>query len=791
MPENTTLGSENKALDNALADLERAGEGHGKSGKYTAMENSLKELAAAIDSLYKGEDGKAPVISEKMQEDLITKYNNAITACNNYVKGKGDSRKSGYGTARLQSVLYIIDLLKTDRDTIAEPAVVGKILPTVLEEARITEAELEVSIEDLNLAGDNSSTRIPLELDTEIGTVKGFFTEDYTVESDADTIKGLSNDYNEYRGNELVLAQGLKDGNAKSFIEEFDSIYERMNTFLSRDVTALDQCAEDGEQFENLFGGSIKKLFIKTEQDKALAEKKYNDAMAIINKDPESRKAFFDMVEDSAERSLDSYSNNELAGIPYGDNVPNRNVGVYKIAKLFGMEDLIAKAEIVELKDKDGNIRKGVFQHTAEGSDIKHLKADDPMTKLASKDGHLSHPETLKKIADLQLLDYICGSCDRHPANMIYDIKEVDGRYILVNLIGIDNDRSLGTLKGEELKKLKGHAIDVQDLKVISKDKWELIKDLTKDKLSIVLKELNYSDDVLQSCIDRIGEVKTAIKKGQVKVIDAKEYKDYMISKLSVFRDANDKPANAEGELPYHENLFNRIKEAVFEHKDLQNDFMDYDDQSYINEQRKEAKDIKYNKAKSKIKLPKYDDSMVIRLKDIESALSSFKEVQKNLDRVDSIFHKNSGNYKWMKEALDNAVSGLNDMKKNYAGKEFLEAEDARKVDSMLRQMSLSAKKYVETHHESTHTLGGTRYSGAKTLELMGNLRTPRAEAKVKKLSYKEAQESIIKVEKEKHVKRITRKSVEEARNKIKGNNKNDSKVNNDNAEDNFSRLSF
>ncbi len=54
-------------------------------------------------------------------------------------------------------------------------------LPALIAQTRALDAGLDVAEKDLSVVGANSSTRLPIRIQTATGQVEGFFTEDYKV----------------------------------------------------------------------------------------------------------------------------------------------------------------------------------------------------------------------------------------------------------------------------------------------------------------------------------------------------------------------------------------------------------------------------------------------------------------------------------------------------------------------------------------------------------------------------------------------------------------------------------
>ena len=199
-------------LNSAMEDLAIAAEGHGKSKTYQKMETALHELVGSINKFYGEEGGNPPLLSEADLRELNDKYSTALRRCQDYTEGKGTSRSSGYGTARLKSVLAIEEILQKDLKVIRELDADKMTLPMAMGEARVTDVRLDVAEENLILAGANSSTRIPIAMKTELGTVEGYFTEDSYVFNNKGILKNLEEYYGQNEVTGRILDKGKKNG---------------------------------------------------------------------------------------------------------------------------------------------------------------------------------------------------------------------------------------------------------------------------------------------------------------------------------------------------------------------------------------------------------------------------------------------------------------------------------------------------------------------------------------------------------------------------------------------------
>ncbi len=166
--------AEHRSLNQAIEDLNNVNsEGHGKSKKYEKMETALVNLTAAVDKYYPKNGGEAPALTDAALKELRDSYSEAIRRCNEYLKGKGDTRRSGYGQGRLNCVKEISRILNQDMLAISDARERDqKTLPEVISRGRLSETQ--ITEENLKFAKGGMTSRIPLAIQTADGVCQGF-----------------------------------------------------------------------------------------------------------------------------------------------------------------------------------------------------------------------------------------------------------------------------------------------------------------------------------------------------------------------------------------------------------------------------------------------------------------------------------------------------------------------------------------------------------------------------------------------------------------------------------------
>jgi hypothetical protein len=122
-----------------------------------------------------------------------------------------------------------------------------------------------------------------------------------------------------------------------------------------------------------------------------------------------------------------------------------------------------------------------------------------------------NHPEGLKALANLQVLDYICGNIDRHMANMLYQFgKDRNGKVVLTGVCGIDNDTSFGTKLFTVEEKSGKEITPLSEIRNITTSCYEAIKNISLDTLKVVLADKLSAEELDAVCR------RTALLKGKV-----------------------------------------------------------------------------------------------------------------------------------------------------------------------------------------------------------------------------------------------------------------------------------
>ncbi len=444
---------------------------------------ALHELSQETDRYYtKDAQGNYPIMDEAdfaEFDDLYRQVYGAVATLKTELQKEGKALthndvlwKSVYGglVDSLQDVLgqdfqHLHSVQRSGNET----------LPALIEQARIH--SYDVSGQPLEKVGAGLSSRLAITIPGANGDVRGFFTESVhsTEEAEIERLK------------QEAIAKNPK---MEDLLADFDQEY-----YL--DDLALDDL-EDGVFGEyQAFPGTVRDLF-NDEDSLSLMNEVYED---------------FTDYRRQLNKIHNKYKVMRDAKLGENDKVDLKNCAMSTVADLLDMKDLLAHAEPVEItytENGETKTLKGSFMQYAEGEDVGRQV---PGKGLLQPDAPVdAETASLKQqMADLQVLDYICGNVDRHMGNMFYQLDETDKAHPkLVGIKGIDNDASF-TLSSDQ----KNHMTTPKDMRVIRKKTADLVEGLTPDMLKTMLRNYNLSQEQLEAVWTRTQKLQEAIQAGK------------------------------------------------------------------------------------------------------------------------------------------------------------------------------------------------------------------------------------------------------------------------------------
>ena len=439
------------------------------------------------------------------RETLNTLNTRIETLTNNIATAPDETRKQKSALQKLQNQLdYYTKIRKTLSKDLKAIMTCRKLNPNPMpnitqfyESAR--SKKLEFDLRKAKKYGDGTSTRYRI---TVPGT-DGFFTiskRGLSVKArKQELIDDINNRYGEnsifdaYNPNNMyVLAEVLlRNNNISDMVSDAPGELIAKATFKStrRDVKVL-------------FIDAINETNLTAAEKNALTN-------TINNIKPGELVSLIEYMNGAYKINNVDLINNSI-GIGINTKQDKRNSAMSMVADLIGCKDLIAPASTLQIKDPaTGRIISGTLMENAKGTDIYSTKREDLEKFNQLTPDKIENSLQLKKdIANLQILDWLCGNADRHKANVFYKFDEAGN---LVGVVGIDNDLSFG--KGNHATNLSG--IHLENMNVITKETADRIMTMNKEEFRNMLYGYDLSTTEVNNALGRLDKLRNKIEADQ------------------------------------------------------------------------------------------------------------------------------------------------------------------------------------------------------------------------------------------------------------------------------------
>ena len=572
--------------------LERGNTPSENDPDYRGFLDAIRHLNTVVKSYYEPKnDGTMQRLSRSSLETLIGTYNAANTAANTFLMaaGSGAFREIRKDIARQISTLITEDLQVLRNISLNAEEV--RLLPEVLSDSHIL--KLDLGNQEVKENHGSLSYRLPINMLGPNGKqTRGFFTEDTNLE-DFETL--LDNSFNrletECGPKYGPLLKKLYADNIDSFddfriqitnMKDFrllvDVMYRKSQGLpiltedeISHFETEIKKGAfwkkayETGVDFRKITndtsGTLLKKLYLTqseqiesrsmTREDfekeiKALfTNARYPKARRPVLTASESErfkkfmseKDFWKTARNQAqERVWEAFNvyfiNHDELGLKIGENINCRNVAMSKMAELLGVSNLICRTEKAEIK-RGGRIIRGTMMEAANGLDIRSPGGKgNPLINMPPEKALNNH--ILKDLADLQMLDLICGNLDRNLANIIYTVNE---KGEINSVKGIDNDTSFPNVTIPANKAPLKCNTPLGAALVISESMKNRLDQLSEDVIETRLRGAGLGADAIRSTIDRIKTVRRYIEAGQKKQKNGQGIQEFQLFSIRIISD--------------------------------------------------------------------------------------------------------------------------------------------------------------------------------------------------------------------------------------------------------------
>lgn len=350
---------------------------------------------------------------------------------------------------------------------------------------------VEITNDEIKKVGANQSSRLQLNVNLDGKEVKGVFTPTtfFSFKKEVtDIFPMMANRYPKYQ----------------DFFNSFDpdSFYKKTAVLSNMDIFyTSDGTFKNGPFAEDTLKEYLKGLNLGANSNTLKIANKYI-------KEPEFFDAVFSFVGEVEKYRTQIGLNSFGIGIKEGERVDNRNSAMAAVGNLLGKPNLLVKTRPLAIYDEKGHkYQEGTFMEFAKGKDINNLAPIDEM-RLADEKS-FDTPEVKRQLADMQILDYICGNIDRHSGNMLYDYDPVTKK--VKGLVGIDNDCSF--LKNDiksnihPLVRLPG----INSLRVIDEEMAERVSKLTEGELKNTLHGYGLDKKAIDKAWERTQQLQSAL----------------------------------------------------------------------------------------------------------------------------------------------------------------------------------------------------------------------------------------------------------------------------------------
>lgn len=459
------------------------------AGKYGKVCSTLEELVTLSKKLNKPEINMTP----DDFANLTSKYQLVQQACNEFL---GEKSQNSFDKSYAVIVKNIANVLNRDIKTLEqcnskEPGS----LSDIIKKSRTH--MVHIKKRDIQTEGGALSQRIPIKTNS---GVKGFFTAKVTYNID----KKWSEEIDKFTDRFGAFSETYKKNLEKlKTNENMIDVFCRYNPGCKTDEF-LRMGGTKSALFNRL--GEVAKLI---GMDKTYVE--------MNNPEKQVIREFVNAMSSMANQ----YNFMKAGGIKKDSNLSDRNCAMTDIAKLLKCSHILANSVPMTI-DIDGEKVEGVFMETAEGTDIGRLKEDDDI--LDARANSFKDYNAIGQILDLQVLDYICGNIDRHPANMIYQFgRNQNNKVVLKGIKGIDNDCSLGTPDIQSKTPIQD-MVKPEDMQFIRNDTLQIIMGLKPEAVQMKLQQYELSDEEKNAVWQRIEKVREAFQKGKIKVVGKTPY---------------------------------------------------------------------------------------------------------------------------------------------------------------------------------------------------------------------------------------------------------------------------
>ena len=440
-----------------------------------------------------------PLLADaKELDEVVRVYTETSYYCSQYLKNP----PAETGEATLSQLRVMETALNENLNFLSKVKFEeGMTLQGLLNQSRCSLLRLENKLTTRDAKSGAMSARVPLTVTKDGKKQTCFFTND-----------GMYDAQTEFQN----LLKHAKNRCKKAFagqpfmLQDIESMLERLNG--EQAVSYVSFNVPQNSDFYKIYPTTVREdagRFIQTMGNLDLC-KGMNRPMA---ENEEFRRIFYNLAHDMSELRSRVHIQNEVAKVHNGSRIPQRNEAMSSIASLLGVGSLIAHSEQAILTDGVG-LFFGTVMEKAQGSDVESENLQDPIFEIRDPK-QLDTKGFKSDIADLMILDYLCGNTDRHAANLFYKTEKVDGETKVVGVQGIDNDTSFGTRTLE--------SGELSSVRVMNRSMKNRLVSLTKPMLQATLQGYNLSQAEIDAVWKRKEQLEERLRKGKVEIVNGTE----------------------------------------------------------------------------------------------------------------------------------------------------------------------------------------------------------------------------------------------------------------------------
>ena len=639
-----------------------------KYAEFITQLNSLSEFSADMYALDENRNEK-PMTKEDITH-ILSLYSAAKQYCDSLIASKAETKGDNI---RKNIAEYINRLL--EKDIVAFSSTVpGKTISEIIESSRTQVIDLGKS--ELTSQSGQMSSRIPIEIKDDDGnTRKGFFTQATSV--------------------------NIKDSFDKAMDELIQKYPERAQIYTAIKNSPKREELLSYNNIDLLYAGEYAKVYLLNIVKEL--EIPTNTARELLSNEQlylDSIQDALDVLEPIGLQSL-VYKSNDWLGVSEGSNIDKRNSAMTNVANLIGLPNLISHSENMKII-VDGKEISGTFMENASGKEAYRLPANDPMRNYGPE--VYDNPEIIKQLADLQVLDYLCGNIDRHEGNLFFQFDTSDPEHPKATTItGIDNDLSFMAKTGENKTRNGNIFIKPSSMRIINEETAIKILSLDESVLRVNLANFSLSEAEQSAAIERLNILKTAISEGlefyngkeltylddsHIKIVKNEELHNFSLETLSTTRMPNINNVIVESPIKNQFSVIRDMKKLITIHDKS----VEKKEQSHRQYLESRNIPVPQNAQANRPAIATGSASIDFNKAGyfIKNKLSSLENLLTDCETADPFWLVSSQNYKDMKSALTELINETKKIDNNFHYDNFVT------IRNLMKDLNQKVEKYKE-----------------------------------------------------------------------------------------------